>query len=649
MSISRRAAALVLTSMVVLVTTGVGVAPRPLSAQSPAGAPPAALEFVSQTPWHVGDAPVELRIRVSTDRPADALEVAVALYPRITSRSEFTQTLDGRLRRSALNLQRFPLPSLVAEPTGLITIPLSPPLTRQGVYPVRVELREPSSGDVVSAFTTYLVHIPAPIEGERLAVGLAVPFAAETASKPDGTVPLGNAEVDRLANVATTLDAAEIPFTVLSGGETIDALASATNPAARAVLTSLSAGAPGRLFLPQHYAATRLPALIGAGLSDEADRQSRRGAAVLAAQVAGAEVAPTIWVSQSAIDDASLAYLRRRGITRAVVPESSLEPLSLDITLTQTFELGAGAGRIQAAAADDGLRDHFVSKDGPALGAAHLLADLAVIYFDRPGLTRGVPVIPPEGWPADPTFLSAFLSGLTDSPILTGQTLSSMFSGIPPLAVRGQTQVRRLAPGGTSRSPLTNGPVLRARDRIESMVSVFGPFNPIIDRLDRTLLASQAHDLTAARRLALVRGVGTQIDAVLAQVRMPDRRSITLTAREGEIPVTISSAIPYPIRAALRLRSGSLNFPQGDTVPVELTRSNFTQRVTVRANSSGSFPLRVELVSPDGKLVLAETRVTVRSTAVSGVGVALSIGAAAFLALWWARHHRQRSRRLVPS
>jgi hypothetical protein len=48
--------------------------------------------------------------------------------------------------------------------------------------------------------------------------------------------------------------------------------------------------------------------------------------------------------------------------------------------------------------------------------------------------------------------------------------------------------------------------------------------------------------------------------------------------------------------------------------------------------------------------VLAQSRLTVRSTAISGVGTALSIGALLFLLVWWANHLRgHRSRRLVAS
>jgi hypothetical protein len=195
------------------------------------------------------------------------------------------------------------------------------------------------------------------------------------------------------------------------------------------------------------------------------------------------------------------------------------------------------------------------------------------------------------------------------------------------------------------------GPSIRsARTRIQSFAGAVDPANPLVDTLDRTLLASEASDLRARDRTAYLTGVQDQIRAQVAKIAMPQNRSITLTAREGEIPVTVTSTLAYPMKAVLRFSSDTLEFPQGDSAVLELNRRNTTTRVTVRAQSSGSFPLRVRLETPDGNLVLAESRFTVRSTAISGVGTALSIGALLFLLVWWGNHLRgRRSRKLVPA
>ena len=73
-------------------------------------------------------------------------------------------------------------------------------------------------------------------------------------------------------------------------------------------------------------------------------------------------------------------------------------------------------------------------------------------------------------------------------------------------------------------------------------------------------------------------------------------------------------------------------------------------REEVRVLSPGTFPLFVTITSPDGSLQVLRTQVTIRSTAFSGVGVALSAVSGVFLLLWWGRHWRtvRRARHLVP-
>jgi hypothetical protein len=97
--------------------------------------------------------------------------------------------------------------------------------------------------------------------------------------------------------------------------------------------------------------------------------------------------------------------------------------------------------------------------------------------------------------------------------------------------------------------------------------------------------------------------------------------------------------------------SDKLRFPRGRTEAIELRRTNTVERIPVEALTSGTFPVRVELESPDGTLHFAQAKLTVRSTAASGVGLVLSAGAALFLAVWWARHlsRGRRARRLVPA
>ena len=72
-------------------------------------------------------------------------------------------------------------------------------------------------------------------------------------------------------------------------------------------------------------------------------------------------------------------------------------------------------------------------------------------------------------------------------------------------------------------------------------------------------------------------------------------------------------------------------------------------RITAQARTSGDrLPIDVTLHTPDGQLLIAHTVLTVHSTAISFVGVALTVLAGAVLLVWWARTWR-RSRRRPPA
>jgi hypothetical protein len=176
-----------------------------------------------------------------------------------------------------------------------------------------------------------------------------------------------------------------------------------------------------------------------------------------------------------------------------------------------------------------------------------------------------------------------------------------------------------------------------------------GAKSPTIAPLDRHLLVATTVGLTGARRLAHIEAVESAIDTVAGQVTTPATFTLTLTARNGTIPLTIRNDSDLPLRVSVHLRSQKLEFPEGETIRLVLDEPATRVDIPVQARASGAFPLEVDVMTPDGERSLAMTRYTVRSTAVSGAGLVLSVGAGAFLVVWWARHwHRtRRSARLV--
>ncbi|HYF45339.1 MAG TPA: DUF6049 family protein, partial [Acidimicrobiales bacterium] len=185
---------------------------------------------------------------------------------------------------------------------------------------------------------------------------------------------------------------------------------------------------------------------------------------------------------------------------------------------------------------------------------------------------------------------------------------------------------------------------------IEGFASLVGPTNPTLPSLRRRLLVSGSSAFGRTQRQAYISAISDEVDGAVDAVRVPPEVTVTLTSRNGRIPVNISNENLFDVRVLVHFDSDNLEFPEGETVPLDLPRSSVTRlQVDVESRTSGTFPLRIDFSSPDRLLRIDHTDVRVRSTAVSGVGLFISIGAVLFLAVWWARHFRsvRRARKLV--
>lgn len=666
----RRLLALVLAVLALAFAPGAGAA----SAVQERGGAPAGrdqgaagdhrVRLLSQTPWVVAGQELVLRAQISTPRPRRDVEVAVAVYRRVTSRSEFNRTLEGRPRTAPLSVTSTPLADLANDAAGAVVVrlpvqdpaqPLEWPKLRlgaEGVYPVRVELREVGGGASLAELVTHLVYANPPTEGGRpLTVALVLPAHAPLALQPDGQRRLAPESGDSLRALAGSLTATPgVALTLAPTPETLQALATSPRDADRQTMRDLARGLTGRQVAAGTYVPLALPALAAAGMSGEAVAQLERGSDIIQ-RTLGVRPDPSTWLTEERPDEATVAHLRQQRSDRLVVPEAALQPVDTPITLAQPFELDLRAvRRPQVLASDAGLSSHFGGGD-PVLAAHRLLADMATVYFDRPGRPRVVVAQAPRSWRASTTFLDTLLGGLATSPILAAAPLDAAFATPSATTQAGAPLARRLAPVPPSGGTLPAAPMRAARDRLTAFSSMLEAHNPLDEELEELLLASQGAELRPRQRSAYLDGLEAKIDGQLDLIDVPRDRSIRLTARTGEVPVTILARTAYPVRLQVQVASDKLEFPGGSVRDLDLTRRNTTERFSVRARASGTFPLRVNLVSPDGALVLGRSRLTVRSSAASGVGVVLSGGAVTFLLLWWGRHQvrGRRNRRLVPA
>jgi len=112
---------------------------------------------------------------------------------------------------------------------------------------------------------------------------------------------------------------------------------------------------------------------------------------------------------------------------------------------------------------------------------------------------------------------------------------------------------------------------------------------------------------------------------------------VTLASRSADLPLVIRNSQTLPVTVDLFLRSEKLRFPNGEHKVLRLLPGDNQITVRVQAPTSGDARVTATLSSPDGRIELARGTLNVRSTAISGLGLTISIISLAVLLTWWAR------------
>ena len=636
------------------------VAPAGAQGQPPAppttAAPSPRMSLTFQSPSVGPGSEFVLRLRIDRSVPASA-ELTVTVFRAVQTRSEFEQTLEDRINRPiAAASPATPVGSLPPDPSGDVTVRLPVELgTTDGVFPVRVELRERGAAAPLARFVTHLTYLTGDHSGPELALALVLPVRGRMSLPPDQ--PRALVGLDELAASIGALDGFRgVPFALEPSPETLAALAASTDDRAERAVETLRRLATDHPVIAGPYAPLGVQALTGAGLFDEVANQLETSRRVLSEVLRTPPQART-WVETESLDAEGIDALVRQGVEFLVAAEPVLEPVpDLNVTISRPFALAGREEDVPALSADGGLSAHFNDHPNQALQANRLLADLAVLWLDAPASDRrAVVAVAPPGWKASRSFLETLSGGLSQNPIVEAVSLETAFTTITAAtSSRGVALVRR--PAVAPPSPLGDlaDGLRQARRRLASLSTVLpAPAEPGegVALLEDRLLVAQSSELPSPRdRQAYVDAVEAGIADSLDAIEMPEGRSITLTARRGQIPVTFQNRTGAPVKVLVTMGSDKLEFPQGTTKSVELTRRNTTERFEVVALTSGAFPLRITLQSPAGELLIGQARLTVRSTAASRVSVVVSFGALGFLALWWGRHivRGRRARRLVP-
>jgi hypothetical protein len=186
--------------------------------------------------------------------------------------------------------------------------------------------------------------------------------------------------------------------------------------------------------------------------------------------------------------------------------------------------------------------------------------------------------------------------------------------------------------------------VRRARSDLASYSSMVGARPELLGGYERTLAVSAASELELAERRHDAASVTADLEEPFGSISIPATDKVTLGGRDATFPLPIESTLDEPVQVVIELEASDRIELPSDRIEATLDSEREVVDIRVRTRASGDTPVRVTVRSPDDGVVLAEGRYVIRSTAVSSVGIFLTVGAAAFLALWWGRHWRRARR-----
>ncbi|MCP5029552.1 MAG: hypothetical protein GY929_25050 [Actinomycetia bacterium] len=627
------------------------------------------LELVAQTPWVEAEGEWQVELH-SADIGPDAT-IEMTLFGPVTTRQTLAETISGGdLGTFFHRVEAVRVDEVPRSDSGnlLLSIPVRDVgefdegrvrVREPGVMPVRIEARD-AQGQPLADLITHLIRLPgdnAELDSSELLVSLVVPLHAAPALQVDGSRALEAEVVERFGDLVRELAAGPMPVTIDPTPESLVALAEGSAVGADTVGV-LADMAETNQIIGAPYVELDLLSWIEAGRDSVVADTLSRGAEVTRG-LTGTRPDVRTWVIDQPANTTLISRLVDLQVDQVVVDEDQLTQIPsgpIPVSTGGWFALTTDDGReVRAVATNDGLARQFLSAETPA-DVHRFLANMAVLQNQFSQDNRGFVFAAPDDWTPDLEALALLLQNLDGSGLVRGVTLDELFETIDRTVEPGSSPFTGPTLARDLRTAESNDlgelPTLlsEAAEEYSSYRSLLAADDPAFASLEERLLVARSADLSPSRAVAMLNAVRQEISDGLTEITLSEAAPITLTGRQGVIPLRLTNASANTVTVSVQLISDRLDFPDGETNRVELPPGDTPLDVTVRSSGSGGFPLRVVVNTPDGRIELARATYSVRSTFVPGLGIAISAAALLFLIVWWARHWRDSSRRtdLVP-
>lgn len=512
-------------------------------------------------------------------------------------------------------------------------------LPQEGIYPLTIDALS-ADGTLVGTTLTFLHRrgldnaVPVPV---TVVAGLAAPLSLGS----DGVSALPEPARVNVRAFLGFLEQVPGPVSVLVQPELIEALAASTADPDIELLAALRSALSGRRVPLTPWVNVDAAALVADGLAAQVTEMLNLASATLARLLPGVVVQPTVWVARDSIDRQTLTLLRNLGITNLVLLPSSTGGTDREAQpALLSRPAGRGNGAIAVLSADEAMASTLDSAGDDPVRIGYRIAGEAIALRDD---------LVAAGAGADTVriVVSSSNGDLVDGPSL--QTAVRALNGAPGIALRelaGEEPVGATTPAtvfpdtvGRTTGGLRSATV-QARRELDAVVSMLPEDDPRPTMWSQMLAVAAGGGPDAG---AYVDGLRSQLRRVTAAVTLATPAELTLSSRNGSIRLQLRNDEATPLYVRVAVSSPKITIRNRADVVELLPGSTTDVKVPISVRSNGSFPVRVRVTTPAGRVqVVSPAVITARVRAVTGLGQVVSVTLLLVLLAWWWSSWRRR-------
>lgn len=471
------------------------------------------------------------------------------------------------------------------------------------------------------------------VEDDTRGASIDFAFVADARSplahRADGSIDIDPAMV--VARVEAAVDEAPGPVLVQLNPETLSALADPRVAGGRSAIDRIRRVLEGHSLDTRSWVDIDEEGWRRAGETDRVFSQYAEGRTTIDTFLG--RTADELQRLDPTAGPATLELLRSAGITAGIVEPEQLSRIDLERTHRRPVQTSDANGvAFTVIPIDRELERTLTGNDPELVAMQHFMTML--LEARSIGTDRGI-VVDLDTIAAG--FLDSLMQLVATTDRLGTATVEELLDRPPARdAFGGLLRVDLLTEEPSDVSAGASD-IRLTESTLGSYVEMVAPADGPIVPLQIGLAASMAAELDDISRRTYTDAVFSTVVDGTANFAVLESERVTLATRRADLPLVIRNEQPVPINVIVRLTSEKLRLVGGAELTLTLRPGQTEILIPVESVSSGDARILVSVTSPDGVLDLATGSVDVRSTAISGLGLIVSIVSLSILLTWWAR------------